>query len=118
MCSSDLEDDIAATVEHVKVANPDIFFTTVSYPIKGTPYFDKLGDRLRVVADWADRTDRDFRIAGRHSRAYYAHADAWLHADVAAHRLAPTDPVGAAKLRGDALAAREALRAVAHEVEA
>ena len=112
------EDDIAATVEHVKVANPDIFFTTVSYPIKGTPYFDKLADRLRVVADWADRTDRDFRIAGRHSRAYYAHADAWLHADVAAHRLAPTDPVGAAKLRGDALAAREALRAVAHEVEA
>src|SRR5262249_11681621 len=33
-------EDIAATVEHVKESDPDIFFTTVSYPIKGTPYFD------------------------------------------------------------------------------
>jgi anaerobic magnesium-protoporphyrin IX monomethyl ester cyclase len=32
----DLE-DIEATIRHVSTSQPDIFFTTVSYPIKGTP---------------------------------------------------------------------------------
>src|SRR3954470_3714195 len=39
-------EDIEATVEHVKACRPDIYFTTVSYPIKGTPYFDRVADRL------------------------------------------------------------------------
>ena len=43
-------EDIAATVEHVKASNPDVFFTTVSYPIKGTGYFDKVRD-TRCAAD-------------------------------------------------------------------
>ena len=38
--------DIEATIEHVKACQPDVFFTTVSYPIKGTPYFEKVGSRL------------------------------------------------------------------------
>ncbi len=44
-------EDIEATVEHVKAdAIPDIFFTTVSYPIKGTGYFDKVRERVRLAA--------------------------------------------------------------------
>ena len=39
-------DDIEATIKHVCVSQPDIFFTTVSYPIKGTPYYKKVSDRL------------------------------------------------------------------------
>ena len=35
-------DDIEATVEHVKKCNPDIFFTTVAYPIKDTEYYDRV----------------------------------------------------------------------------
>ncbi len=42
-------DDIAATVEHVKQSNPDVFFTTVSYPIKGTGYFDKVRERVQLA---------------------------------------------------------------------
>ena len=41
-------EDIAATVEHVKASNPDVFFTTVSYPIKGTGYFDKVRERVQL----------------------------------------------------------------------
>ena len=33
--------DIEATIEHVKRSRPDIFFTTVAYPIKGTPYYQR-----------------------------------------------------------------------------
>ena len=32
-------EDLEATVEHLKIANPDVFLTTVAYPIKGTPYY-------------------------------------------------------------------------------
>ena len=38
-------EDIEATVDHVKKADPDVFFTTVSYPIKGTPYFGDVAEQ-------------------------------------------------------------------------
>jgi anaerobic magnesium-protoporphyrin IX monomethyl ester cyclase len=76
--------DIEATVDHVKQCRPDIFFTTVSYPIKGTPYFDKVADRLVTLGPWHERTDRDFKIRGRHSRTFYQHADELLRSETAA----------------------------------
>ena len=42
----------------------------------------------------ARRTDRDYVVSGRHSRAYYKHADRWLRSEVAAFRLAEADPAG------------------------
>ncbi|MFN0091196.1 MAG: B12-binding domain-containing radical SAM protein [Acidimicrobiales bacterium] len=111
-------EDIEATIEHVKAANPDVFFTTVSYPIKGTPYYDKVANRLAVTAEWAQRTDRDFRITGRRSRRYYRAADEWLHAEVDAFRLEADNPAEAARRRAAGAAARAELLAAAHEVEA
>jgi radical SAM superfamily enzyme YgiQ (UPF0313 family) len=70
--------DIEATVEHVRSCRPDIFFTTVSYPIRGTPYFQKVSDRLVSLKPWAESTDRDYRIRGRHSRRFYQYADQLL----------------------------------------
>ena len=35
-------------------SNPDVFFTTVSYPIKGTGYFDKVRDRVELPIAWAE----------------------------------------------------------------
>jgi anaerobic magnesium-protoporphyrin IX monomethyl ester cyclase len=111
-------EDIEATVEHVKEANPDIFFTTVAYPIKGTGFFNKVSDRLQVPAKWLNSTDREYKIAGRHSRSYYGFADTWLKSAVAAHRLRDTDPTEAAALEQQAVDARLALVAAAGETEA
>lgn len=111
-------EDIEATIEHVKKANPDIFFTTVSYPIKNTPYFHAVADRVHLPKSWEEASDRDYVIAGRHSRAYYKHADRWLRSDVAAFRLEANDPAEAARKRTEAAEARAALLATAGEVEA
>ena len=46
--------DIEATIQHVKQSQPDIFFTTVAYPIKGTPYYEKVADRLVQLQPWGD----------------------------------------------------------------
>ena len=111
-------EDIEATIEHVKRCNPDIFFTTVSYPIMNTAYYHTVAGRVALTGDWADSTDRDYRIQGRHSRQYYKHADQWLRQEVAAFRLESTDAAAAAQKRGEAQQARRALLATAAEVEA
>ena len=38
--------DLQATIAHLKQTAPDIFLTTVSYPIKGTPYYERVADRI------------------------------------------------------------------------
>jgi len=103
-------EDIAATVEHVKESNPDIFFTTVAYPIKGTPYFEAVQDRVRLPLEWAQASDRDYVIAGRRGKDYYHLADVWLRSEVEASRLASTDPRRAGELRAAAQKAREDMR--------
>jgi anaerobic magnesium-protoporphyrin IX monomethyl ester cyclase len=100
----DLE-DIEATVEHVKTSRPDVFLTTVSYPIKGTPYFKEVESRLVRIGEWATSTDRDVRIAGRHSRRFYQFADQLLKSE-------------SAGLSVEADAARRGLRESFDEVEA
>ena len=94
--------DIEATAEHVRQCRPDVFFTTVSYPIKGTPYFEKVKPRLINLAPWSQTTDRETRIRGRHSRRYYRYADDLLRSQTAEQ----------------AMAARQGLLASASEVEA
>jgi anaerobic magnesium-protoporphyrin IX monomethyl ester cyclase len=102
--------DIAATVDHVKRTNPDIFFTTVSYPIKGTPYFDSVHDRVEAPLAWSDASDRDYVIAGRRDKQYYKLADRWLRSEVQAHRVETSDPVLAQTLYADARNARDAMQ--------
>jgi anaerobic magnesium-protoporphyrin IX monomethyl ester cyclase len=97
-------EDIEATVEHVKSCRPDVYFTTISYPIKGTPYYDRVSNRLVRIKDWSQSTDRDFQITGRHSRNFYRHADLLLKSEMSGTE--------------DVAQARAALRSTAHEVEA
>ena len=107
-------DDIAATVEHVKRCNPNIFFTTVAYPIKNTAYYREVADQVVMPPDWAAATDRDYEVAGRPGRAYYGHADQWLKSEVEAARLEASDPAQAAahhRAAGEAKAALLALGA-------
>ncbi len=75
--------DLQATVEHLKRTAPDVFLTTVSYPIKGTPYYDTVSDRLASPKAWHEGTDRDLVVRGRPVRRYYDFARRWMTAEVA-----------------------------------
>ena len=79
--------DIEATIQHVKRSQPDIFFTTVAYPIKGTPYYERTRDRLVQPQSWGESSDRELKIKGRHSRKFYEYADRLLRDEVALSRL-------------------------------
>ena len=113
-------DDIEATVRHVRTSNPDIFFTTVSYPIKGTPYYARVAQKIVQIAPWNQTSDRELRVAGRHSRTFYAHADNLLRSEVAlARKLAASDTAEQekAQLREAVDVARAGLHSTCLEVE-
>jgi radical SAM superfamily enzyme YgiQ (UPF0313 family) len=78
--------DLEATVEHLKAAGPDTFLTTVAYPIKGTPYYQSVADKVIARRAWEQGSDRDYTIAGRHSPRYYQFATRWMVSEVALHR--------------------------------
>jgi anaerobic magnesium-protoporphyrin IX monomethyl ester cyclase len=78
--------DLEATVQHLKLAGPNTFLTTVAYPIKGTPYYASVADRVISRRAWDNGSDRDYTIAGRHSPRYYQFATRWMVSEVALHR--------------------------------
>jgi anaerobic magnesium-protoporphyrin IX monomethyl ester cyclase len=118
-------EDIEATIKHVSTSKPDIFFTTVSYPIKGTPYYNRIASRLIQISPWGKTSDREIEIQGRHSRAFYTHADRVLRDEVALARMLDNphgsdqviDPGQAALLRQAIANERAALLATYAEVE-
>lgn len=112
--------DIEATVEHVKKTNPDIFFTTVAYPIKGTPYFSDVAQRVQGTKPWQQSSDRDFQVRNRHSRQFYRFADKLLRSEVELERLkhkAESDQDAAALLENGITEARAGLQSTWGEVE-
>jgi anaerobic magnesium-protoporphyrin IX monomethyl ester cyclase len=79
-------EDLEATIEHLKQTSPDIFLTTVSYPIKGTPYYEQVANRIVARQPWTERTDRDLVIRERPGRRYYDFARRWITGEVARHQ--------------------------------
>jgi anaerobic magnesium-protoporphyrin IX monomethyl ester cyclase len=114
-------EDIEATVQHVKRTNPDIFFTTVAYPIKGTPYFTEVRERVEALKPWEVSSDREVRIRGRHSRRFYGFADRLLRSEVELDRIQSkpgVDELALHQLRSEVANARSGLQASISEQEA
>ena len=108
------ESDIAATIKHLKRADPDQFTITVSYPIKGTPFYDEVRQEIIDPGPWATSTDRDIQLRGRRSSFYYGFAVSRVINEVRHYQLARAGGKGAsvraAKHRAKALVARAAMK--------
>ena len=109
-------EDMEATVEHVKEANPDIFFTTVAYPIKNTAYHAVAADRVVAtrVLGGGDRP-RLRRSAAATPAPTTSTPTAGCAARWRAHR-ARRSVLAATEAGRTALEAREAMAALAGEV--
>ncbi len=114
-------DDVEATIQHVKKTDPDIFFTTVAYPIQGTGYSSQVADRIERTKPWSVGSDRDVRIRGRHSRRFYGLADQLLRSEVELERKRRSAGAEASviiELQSKVADLRTGLRATSFEVEA
>lgn len=81
------KEDIYETVNHLKESNPDIFLTTVAYPIKGTPFFQEVEEKILTNLPWDSRTDRDLNFKGRYSKMFYRYANRYLVNEVNYHKM-------------------------------
>ena len=76
-------EDLEETVKHLKICNPDIFLTTIAYPIKGTPYYAEVEADVLREGSWIENADRDLTVAGRYSKRFYSFATRWIVNEVA-----------------------------------
>lgn len=74
--------DLEATVDHLKKSAPDVFLTTVAYPIKGTKYFEAVEDNVVSHMAWEEMSDRNYQVNGRFSRRFYDFATRWMVSEV------------------------------------
>jgi hypothetical protein len=88
----------------VRASKPDVFLTTVSYPIKGTPYFKRVEEqgRIRATRPWAESSDRELEIVGRRSGEFYQIANQLLKHEVELVRI-DGDPDPALQVQADSL---------------
>jgi anaerobic magnesium-protoporphyrin IX monomethyl ester cyclase len=112
--------DVEATIEHVKRSDPDIFFTTVAYPIKGTPYYQHVANSIVQLKPWSETSDRELRLTGQRSLKFYEYADRLLRDEVQLARLQRTNDSMVSEeelrerikiLRGDLYSASSEIRA-------
>ena len=89
---------VARMTNAARNANPDTFLTTVAYPIKGTPYYNAVADRVIRPGPWSQYTDRDLSVAARQSKRFYSFATRWMVSEVRLHKLAHARPKSIASL--------------------
>jgi len=82
----------------------------VSYPIKGTGYFEKVRAKVELPVAWDSASDRDYVVLGRHGKDYYKLADRWLRSEVEASRIEAQDPARAAELKSSARHAKATMQ--------
>lgn len=92
------EEDILATIEHLKRSDPDLFTITVAYPITGTPFHDEVREQITVQPEWELSTDREVDFERPYSRRYYEFAMRRIVNEVQLHKLRKSS--GALSLRG------------------
>jgi len=107
-------EDIEATIDHVKRSDPDVFLTTVAYPIKGTPYYSRVAPSLVQVKPWGQSSDRELSVQGRRSSEFYGFADRLLQDEVELARIQRNgaDEAAQAKLRQQVSMLRECLYSI------
>lgn len=71
--------DITSTIEMVRDYKPDDIGISVSYPLPGTLFYERVKDQLNDKANWKDSDDLDLMFVGEYSSAYYKVLQRYVH---------------------------------------
>jgi radical SAM superfamily enzyme YgiQ (UPF0313 family) len=75
-------DDIQQTVNLVRNTRPDDIGVSVSYPLPGTKFFDRVQSQLRDKTNWSDSEDLSMMFQGAYTDEFYRALHNALHAQV------------------------------------
>lgn len=78
-------EDIDLTIAMVKKNMPDLIGVSVSYPLPGTKFYDKVKDDLKFKQNWTDSDDFEMMFQGTFSSEYYRVLQRFIHKT---HRIA------------------------------
>ncbi|MDH7913356.1 radical SAM protein [Winogradskyella sp. SYSU M77433] len=71
--------DIAKTIAMIKELLPDNIGVSVSYPLPGTKFYDKVKDDLQLKANWTDSDDLAMLFKGTYSSKFYKKLQRYVH---------------------------------------
>jgi len=63
----------------VKELRPDNIGISVSYPLPGTPFYEKVKDDLKLKANWTDSDDFEMMFQGTYSTQFYRKLQRYVH---------------------------------------
>jgi anaerobic magnesium-protoporphyrin IX monomethyl ester cyclase len=73
------KEDIAKTIEMIKELLPDNIGISVSYPLPGTKFYEKVKDDLKLKANWTDSDDLAMMFQGTFNSNYYKKLHRYVH---------------------------------------
>ena len=79
-------DDIEATFAMVRRSGPDDIGMSVSYPLPGTKFHERVSAQLGEVRNWVDSDDMAMLFEGPYPTAFYRRLHEVLHMDYRSHR--------------------------------
>lgn len=92
------EEDIEATISHLKLSDPDLYTITVAYPIKGTPLYAETESMFIDPQPWESSTDRQIDFHRTYSRRYYEYAIRRVYNEVAYYKKRKSQVAGFSSL--------------------
>ena len=75
-------DDIQATIQLMRDTQPDDIGVSVSYPLPGTKFYDRVSAQLGEKRNWIDSDDLAVMFKGAYRNEFYHALRTALHADV------------------------------------
>mgnify|MGYP000197450198 CR=1 FL=1 len=71
--------DIELTIKMIRELLPDNIGVSVSYPLPGTKFYDKVKDDLKLKANWTDSDDLAMMFKGSFNSNYYRKLQRYVH---------------------------------------
>lgn len=73
------KEDIQKTVNMVTELMPDNIGVSVSYPLPGTPFYDRVKSELTDKQNWEDSDDLDLMFANTYPKDFYRRLQRYVH---------------------------------------
>lgn len=71
--------DIRKTIDMVGQLQPDNIGISISYPLPGTSFYEKVKDDLKLKANWTDSDDFEMLFNGTYGSAFYRKLQRFVH---------------------------------------
>ncbi|MFZ0815186.1 MAG: radical SAM protein [Candidatus Sulfotelmatobacter sp.] len=85
-------EDIQKTVEMVRTTRPDDIGVSVSYPLPGTKFFERVKMQIGQKTNWSDSEDLSMMFQGAYTDEFYRALHDALHAEVDASNASSEPP--------------------------